>query len=354
MTVGPALRINATRPKTRTFVLVLGALALSATGAPNLANAYRFFGLPGRVLSSARPERLQLQNQWDPVVWGPGETLPVAVVEDPRWLAGFRDFRELRDTASAALADWSSIETADIRWEVRDPDDSPITISIDEHRGATGYASIRYRTTEKGSLIEGCHIIRTSLGFDRQDADPYMRNFIRHELGHCLGLHHSNPYPSDYFQGTMFGDEDNYRVSLWRDDTAVLSLDARIGASLLRPTPGWVETTGRIIGTVLAENGDPARYVSVLATRRNHEGIMTGGVKRFTDSYGQFAIDGLQPGTYFLYIYPIEAYTNLHGELPNATVEIRHTARLTPITVRAGHTTPPEVVTVRVLRDLLP
>ena len=152
----------------------------------------------------------------------------------------------------------------------------------------------------------------------------------------------------------MFGDEDNYRVSLWYDDTALLSLDYRIGASLLRPMPGWVESTGRILGTVLTENGDPARYVSVLATRRNNEGIMTGGVKRFTDSYGQFAIDGLQPGTYFLYIYPIEAHTNLHGELPNATVEIRHTARLTPITVRAGDTTPPEVVTVRVLRDLLP
>ena len=289
-------------------------------------------------------------HQWDPEIWSPGMILPVHVEEDSAWLSGVSSFQQLRDSVNAALNDWSSIETADVRWEIRNSPtglEHGITISIQENLDATGFARITSQTVGDSNFVQHCEITRNATGFSPEDVDPYLRIFIRHELYHCLGLHHPNPYPYKWFAF-----HDNRRVSVWGDPTELIDLDFQTGVSLLRPAAGWYESTGRIVGTVLTEDSRPAQYVSVLATRQNESFFLEGGVKRLTDLHGRFAIDGLQPGTYFLYVYPLSYESRPWNELPSATREVRPTARLNQIIVQAGKTTGPEVVVVRTLKDI--
>ena len=90
--------------------------------------------------------------------------------------------------------------------------------------------------------------------------------------------------------------------SSWNGQGGTLRLDERIGASVMRPKPGFFETTGAIAGSILAD-GEPVRGIHVWALRQTEEGLMD-GVGSFSDGNGEFHIRGLPPGDWILLAHP--------------------------------------------------
>jgi hypothetical protein len=135
-----------------------------------------------------------------------------------------------------------------------------------------------------------------------------------------------------------------------------LTLDDRIGASLLRPRRGWIEGTGTIWGNVLIEGGEPAVAVNVVATRLGANGALVESVARITDGRGEFVIQGLPPGDYALYVRPLIGFHSgsllwvslpVGSLLPLTSQHLRPAFRAAPVRVAASETAGPITMTMR-------
>ena len=197
---------------------------------------------------------------------------------------------------------------------------------------------------------------------DREDNGSRIRKgmffFFAHELGHCVGLHHHAEYPNLSWLSpryrtlaSMWGGSSIMGVSFdagWSGSRAFRPTE-RIGASLLRPAPGWLEATGAIYGTVLgADFGSEIAGVALLAARIGLDGRPRDAVTRVTNQWGQFTVEGLAPGEYVLMLNGIGL--DVYGEDWVGAARIHKTIRLDPVRVRAGERIGPLVLTAR-LRD---
>ena len=124
-----------------------------------------------------------------------------------------------------------------------------------------------------------------------------------HELGHCIGLTHSAMFPTWDTWPYRYG----FQPALWDTDPIMsygylpepgLTADDVAGASLLRPSRGWLERMGSITGRVTMA-GRAARYVPVFAMQISGEEFVA-SAGAFTNGEGSFAIEGLPPGEYLL------------------------------------------------------
>ena len=297
---------------------------------------------------------------WFNKVWGPGETALVAVVDSPRWetpVAGLSDFRRL---LQEALDVWANIPTADIRWEV-----GPTIVEAEAP--GTFPLIVRYTgfTQVSITLVEENPHCTVMWGWSNRTTDPrpvYLGGALRsliHELGHCLGLDHPDPFVRrrSFFLDIPASDFPAY----WRYDPAMsygefhpdprhLTADDRIGASLLRPREGWLETTGAITGWVTLPGGgsELVYHAYVLATLLE-PASRAFAVGVFTDQGGHFSIRGLPPGEYQLLIRaPMGRGTRdlfLHRNW--WALELRQTLRAGPVRVRTGEESGPVRLTAR-------
>ena len=126
-----------------------------------------------------------------------------------------------------------------------------------------------------------------------------------------------------------------------------LMLSDRIGASLLRPAPGWPKRTGSVYGTVLgtdpaAGNREDRGASVVLIARVGLDGTPGNAVTRYTNLWGQFVIEGLTPGNYVLMVAGTQPDPG-HWFVPNIIWE---TVLLRPVAIRAGERKGPLVLTV--------
>ena len=310
--------------------------------------------------------------RWDPSVWGPRDTLRWVIADDPGWTSSWesttRDgetqsedppFRRAADAipfVEEALAAWTAIGSADIRWEVVGVADGPgyvlddrfmVTALTEEDfpLGPTTAALSRTWRVRRGAewRIAECDVVMRSsssavLGSD----DPANLATLIHELGHCIGLDHAAAHSIwEGVHGTVSVWGETPKMSYGIEVTNDLTLDDIAGASLLRPAGSWPRNVGSIAGRVTV-GGEAARYVAVLAARLAGSDLAP-GESVFTDEQGRFLIEGLAPGDYLIWAGPM-IRLDAHSELlaRGATLDARDVFSLDPLSVpvnRAPHAT---------------
>ena len=327
-------------------------LSLCAGEGVRPAGAYRFLGAG---LDPFLHHGEYWKRRWNPAVWGPGATMKVAVPEDPLWeeFEAIRGMGDVRRLVSEALAQWSGVRTADIRWvlaEASEAGEAGVSILATSEEWAAGTAGLTQGIGKGYPETESCEVTVSS-GMAHAEFQT-LRQIVAHELGHCLGLFHHPAYPNAHLPWLRVGD----RLSMWGDsgvmlsstgdvlgDYAPISHTEGIGASLLRPAPGWLEATGAVHGTVLGgEYGSERARMVVLAARLGPDGRPGDAVTQIANEWGQFLIEGLAAGSYVLLVYsPL-----VDG--PGArVVPMRETVRLEWVEVRAGERTGSVVLTAR-------
>ena len=334
-------------------VVLAAALFLTVGAGPFRASAYRFsLGTPSEG-AFLHDDGRETKPRWQAEIWAPGMTATVAVPDHPVWLEieGIGSMEEARALVDRALAAWNAVGTADIRWRVRHPveeDEAELTVNIQQlSAGLAGVAGWATRLDPDGVFgAYSCEVTLNEASFPRALHATY--GTLVHELGHCLGLGHPARYPSAY---AWHDENDRVPNPLWGFDGVMtwgrrrtISFDDKVGASLLRPGPGWLETTGAVYGSVIGEAGlGPVLRVNVLAARIAVDGSLAGPVQTPTNKYGHFVIEGLDPGPYVLMVYTMGKEAQYH----ETNDDFRETVLLSPVEVRAGERRGPVVLTVR-------
>jgi hypothetical protein len=119
-----------------------------------------------------------------------------------------------------------------------------------------------------------------------------------HEIGHAIGLQHT------YTSATM-----STAVSRATNRAQPLDADDIASVSLLYPAGGFPAGYGSISGTVTM-NGQGVHMASVVAILPNGS-----AVSNLTNPDGSYEIDGLPPGTYWVYVHPLPPTDNINPPL---------------------------------------
>ena len=305
------------------------------------------FALAG--LSPNQALGYKLDYTWSSAAWAPGETIEVAVVDSPELRA--RGIAPTRRLLQRALEAWATIPGADIRWtlgptvsEAEAGERFPISIDL----SGSAYA---YQTFS-GRLV----LVRCTAHVHHGE---FLARTAVHELGHCLGLGHAeNLVPRHRVTRS-----DDYPI-YWRYDPRMsygtrpedpfhLTADDTIGASLLRPREGWLETVGSIVGRVTLPDGEavPHAYVQATLLEPASQAYSVGVFTPDIGLVGGFEIRGLIPGSYQLLVRsslgsPFSPRIPLRIEAEGPLI-LRQTLRVGAVVVRAGEETGPVPLAVR-------
>ena len=347
--------------------LSFAALALGVTLLPGgNAHGYRFF----RPTSDHSPIPLAADAvHWSSQVWSPFQTLEWVVSDSPGWTEPWVDFdEETQDPPFASRAEaipfietalgvWSDIPTARISWRLaglgpglyRDRDHVN-AVRVHSLDGGGSYAAL---FDVHGDLVE-CDVNLSPAAAANLE-DRGMHTLI-HEFGHCLGLAHSGMFPAwdsswrrRSFETAVWWQDPKMSYGGDRDED--LTDDDILGASLLRPAPDFLETTGSIGGRV-TQDGEPARFARVVATRISG-GDLGFTVNAFANREGEFLLEGLRPGDYL-----VAAGTMVRGSAHTSLLDAGAATGaddqylLNPIRVTAGIVTHAPPVSLRSGREV--
>lgn len=274
-----AMRIG--RPRRRAFAAAGAALLLAA----GTASGYRLYSASDALVPTAA-EALR----WDATEWDAARTLTWTLALDTGWTDEWEDaegetqpgpfarIADFRPLLTRALAAWTNLESADIRWRaggtatVRPGDaDRRNTIGVAATGpGVLGWAAV-WSGREPGGdwkIVECDIVLAPVAAAGLAEGVPDGAGTLLHELGHCLGLDHApeNAVWAGFFDrdSGLFGESP--KMSYGWVLTEALLPDDIVGASLLRPADGWPESVGSVSGRVTV-GGAPARYVAVRSAR---------------------------------------------------------------------------------------
>ena len=280
-------------------VLLLAALLLPARP----GTAYRFYRAEGFEIPPAA-----YAARWDAAAF----PLQFRVLENTLRPGGWAQVTVERATRDSFDA-WNEVATSAARVEVAA--DSLVADRVGVHgvneigfssslEGFGRAASTRIFGTWDGGIHE-CDIALTPEDWEgsRVEVRAWFRYVVMHELGHCLGLHHTEPYPMSAQQA---GVPSTYEPPPLMAHTgmaeAELARDDRVGVSLLYPSFVFAGGQGAVAGRVVSEAGIPARFAYVQALRT---GFPTPGPGAFTDENGEFLLEGVLPGVVLLWVHPL-------------------------------------------------
>lgn len=299
----------------RTTELARRVLVPVLIAAVTPAAAYHLAHVDGweKEVARASEARRWADDVW-PLVWH------VAGDDWPREILAPEDAAPI---FARALAAWSEIPTADIRWRmegwksgIRGPGghDGYNTFVFDPLEDHGGTRVWERRRGNRWVAVESDILVtRGDLEFVRrihegEGLDAWLQSMAVHGLGHSLHLQHASVFPL-----LRNRDAPTNPPSVWPPDSVMsygrydgIRTDDAVGASLLRPRRGWLRQTGTISGSVRTAGG-PVRYASLWAIPVGPDGdaAPSGAVGAFSDGDGEFAIEGLAPGSYILYAHPI-------------------------------------------------
>ena len=161
-----------------------------------------------------------------------------------------------------------------------------------------------------GEIIDALVLINTKLAWDAQK----MERVMTHEIGHALGLGHTNvahlrnakKLPVMFFDPIKQG------------ELQALHQDDKSGLASLYPTHDFESSFGAISGKILNSKGKPLFAVSIIATKITPQ--PSESVGSWSDQNGNFSIFGLSEGGYTLLIRSyepnqIDNYQNMNPAL---------------------------------------
>lgn len=300
------------RPVALTLSWVLVGSSLAAP-----AGSYSFRDADYRVV---RPE--------DAPKWGPEDrTLRFRLLANENDRDFPIDGGTWQEAAASAIEAWNAVSTSGIRLILEEAvverdwgsgGDGLNTIGISSYPPlASSFFPYAINSANiAGGLITGCDIevnarAPAALSEGRRFSLAWLEAQILHQIGHCLGLAHSEPFPESVRnlpeiegdgdgEGPVFAPDpvmsEGYIRTLTADDIA--------GVSALYPAPGFAASRGAVTGELVFPDGAPAAHAYV-QTLVAEDGGASPGPGAFADSEGRFLVEGLLPGPVMLVIHPI-------------------------------------------------
>ena len=339
---------NGSRRRRRTFGVAVIAFAASLTLDSDPGWTYRLYRSSE---DDSLVPRSDTAERWHPGVWGPGETLTWYVADDPDWSPHFADANEALRRIEDALETWGRIPTADIRVRLDGlvkraslARDNRNVVLINPDTSILGYSYRWHRKVRGVFQTVECDVeLGPAVAAVADEEQPAGLTWLIHEFGHCFGLSHPAVTPTARWRPRK-GGRSWLISSVWEQDPVMtygasvnnlLTEDDMVGVSLLRPAQGWLGTPGSISGR-LTLDGEPARFVSVHVLR-NDGGRALPSVRVFSDEEGAFLVEGLVPGDYFLWIYPLVAQSPNQWMLDHgAVIDVKDLLDFRPVRVQAG------------------
>ena len=316
------------------FVGRVTLIALALFGSTSgRSDAYRFFAYPSGTGSAAAPRwrarDLPLRFHLDRNSF-PGEA--------HHW-DGFKDY------VGRAVAAWNELPTSSVEIvlmegaaaTVRDANDgfNWIGFGTDPFGAASASPVMRADEATGDRYMSDCDIVFPSpTQIDDGYYDNRSINSMVHEIGHCLGLAHSETHPGNGLEDSFFlpgpftdGSLEITERSLnpggpapfmgassvWPSDPWMaygwdygegLPVDDAVAVSLLYPRLGYGVAQGRVAGR-LTHGGEPVSLAYVQAFYFRPE--LQAGPGVFAGDDGRFLLEGIEPGHAVLWVRPMSA-----------------------------------------------